>query len=198
MDIEDGKSNTVSGEIIDFHCPDPMTIRLEDIAHSLSFICRFNGHVHVFYSVAAHCNAMCVLMQHYFPGWELEGLMHDAAEAYLHDIGSPLKRILRPIYKPLEMKMEAAIAERFGLETGPEVEKAIKCHDLALVRAEHAILQKNEMVAGYHREAVSHFAKKSPAENRAIFIANAKGLMEKRINPKGEYQVEKPSIWASI
>lgn len=91
--------------------PRPEDFCLLDIAHALSNICRFNGHVTRFYSVAQHS----VLVSHLVPPeLALEGLMHDAAEAYLADIARPTKQHL-PEYQKIERAIERALAIRYGL-----------------------------------------------------------------------------------
>src|SRR5579885_2784587 len=70
--------------------PRPEEILIEDIAHALSMLCRFTGHVKRFYSVAQHC----VYVSHRCdPKDALWGLLHDAAEAYLNDISRPVKSL---------------------------------------------------------------------------------------------------------
>lgn len=102
----------------------PDDICIEDIAHALSNICRYTGHCKQFYSVAEH-SLMCSDMGR---SWELQtwGLLHDASEAYIGDINSPLKRTLWTIpcgaayndLQPLRMReksIQRAIVEKFDL-----------------------------------------------------------------------------------
>ncbi len=104
---------TRGGRKVDLLHPKPEMIDIDDIAHALSHICRFNGHTRRPYSVAEH--SIFVAMQ--CPReLTLAGLLHDAAEAYIGDVTRPLKQLLKPIYKPIEAAFEQAIAERFGLD----------------------------------------------------------------------------------
>jgi hypothetical protein len=78
---------------IQFYPLDPKieSINIEDIAHSLSMLCRFTGHCREFYSVAQHC-----VLASYIPEYkyQLSVLLHDSAEAYIGDIAKPFKRSL--------------------------------------------------------------------------------------------------------
>lgn len=88
------------------------TVDPVDIAHALSMICRYGGHVRRFYSVAEHC----VLMSHAVPPVDaLWALLHDATEAYVGDMVRPLKRAM-PEYRRVEDRLMAVICERFGIE----------------------------------------------------------------------------------
>lgn len=75
--------------------PRPEDVCIEDIAHALSLKCRFGGHCKQFYSVAQHsvlvCNTLNANGGRRDPALMMQGLMHDAAEAYLTDIPGPIK-----------------------------------------------------------------------------------------------------------
>jgi hypothetical protein len=100
-----------SGRFFDFHDMRPEDVSINDIAHALSMLCRFNGHVDKFYSVAQHS----VLVSHHVqPEYALVGLMHDATEAYIGDMASPLKKQI-PAFAEFEDKLWLIIAEKFNL-----------------------------------------------------------------------------------
>lgn len=86
-------------------------IDIEDIAFSLSHLCRFGGHCKRFYSVAEHSVYVSRLVS---PEAALWGLLHDASEAYVGDMPRPLKRML-PEFVMMEGKVQQAVAERFSL-----------------------------------------------------------------------------------
>lgn len=96
-----------------FHplAPDPSTIDIRDIAHSLAMQCRFNGHCSAFYSVADHCVRVSRILP---PGLQLAGLLHDAAEAYVSDIPRPVKAQL-PAFAEAEDRLLEVIFRHFGL-----------------------------------------------------------------------------------
>lgn len=105
---------------------------LEDIAHALSLLCRFTGHVHQFYSVAQHCVHASYLVP---PRHALAALLHDASEAYLCDIARPVKQsdLFAP-YREAERRLEEVIYERYGVDT----------IDLRAVQAADEILLQTE------------------------------------------------------
>lgn len=98
---------------VDFWPLDPLPheILLEDIAHALSRICRFNGHTKWHYSVAQHAVIVSLLVP---AAYALDALHHDDSEAYLSDLTRPVKKNI-PQYKEIESGLEKAIAERFDL-----------------------------------------------------------------------------------
>jgi hypothetical protein len=97
--------------------PDPEDIDLLDIAQSLARLCRFNGHVRPFFSVAEHSVEVAKLMEFLHPNdvaafrW---GLLHDAPEAFIGDIPRPVKRQLSGV-KEMEEGLMKAVAECYGL-----------------------------------------------------------------------------------
>lgn len=86
-------------------------VDIADIAHALSNVTRFTGHTREFYSVAQHSVYVSELVPPEFALW---GLLHDASEAYLADIASPVKRQW-PVYKAYEHHLMLVIAEHFKL-----------------------------------------------------------------------------------
>lgn len=101
---------TFSGKYIDVFNPHKAMIDIVDIAHALSFTPRFRGHLGCFYSVAAH-SIMCALE---FTDSDkiIQALLHDASEAYIADIPSPIKKGL-PDYQKLEDNLMKAISDKF-------------------------------------------------------------------------------------
>ncbi len=101
-----------------FHFLEPTTdeICIMDIAHSLSNQCRFNGHTEVFYSVAEHCCIISDLVEAADRDRQevLSGLLHDASEAYLCDIPSPLKPYLTN-YMEMERRLEYIIQKKYNI-----------------------------------------------------------------------------------
>lgn len=124
------------GKRCDLVEPEPDMILVSDIAHSLSNLCRFNGHCSKFYSVAEHCLRVAELM----PGEQyIHGLLHDAHEAWTGDIIHPLKQILDRDgrLKDLENKVDSAIYRKLGFaRPSEEVRDMIKAADLTMLATE--------------------------------------------------------------
>ena len=101
---------TYTGIYMNVFEPTAEMICIEDIAHALSNICRFGGHLPEFYSVGQH-SVFCSKIagdEH-----KLEALMHDAAEAYILDMSRPIKQGLSN-YKEIEDRLMRLIADKFG------------------------------------------------------------------------------------
>lgn len=114
-----------TGGYYDVKNPRACDVKIEDIAHVLSNICRFGGHIPRYYSVAEHSVQCYRKACRESQPWDVRFacLMHDATEAYIGDVVKPLKVLLDPIYGPIEDANERAIAEAFGIDfasTKPE------------------------------------------------------------------------------
>lgn len=111
----------LSGRRLDLLDPSPLDVEIEDIAHGLAFVARWNGQttgVHP-YSVAEHS----LLVEQIFgligprsePRWRLAALLHDAPEYVIGDMISPVKAAVGPGYAELDARLAAAVHVRFGL-----------------------------------------------------------------------------------
>jgi len=93
--------------------PSKNEINIKDIAHSLSMMCRFNGHVKSFYSVAQHSLLVSLYCKKEFALW---GLLHDASEFAIADLASPIKHSgAFENYKVIEKTLQKTICEKFNL-----------------------------------------------------------------------------------
>ncbi len=115
-----GKIRTFSGLYVDPLYLRPQDVRIIDIAHHLSLLCRYTGACPFHYSVGHHSIMVAAKMGILYPGekeGQLAGLLHDAAEAYLNDIASPVKHAL-PLaeYRRIEHATGIMIMETFGLD----------------------------------------------------------------------------------
>ena len=118
---------TYSKVMIDPVNPKAELIRIQDIAHALSMLCRANGHFRTFYSVGQHC-VNCVeeaAARGYSKRVQLACLLHDASEAYLADITRPVKKEL-PRYLEIEEPLQNLIWEKYlGSGLTPEENKQV-------------------------------------------------------------------------
>lgn len=121
--------------------PDPECILIEDIARSLSNLCRYNGHVREFYSVAEHSYWVSLDVP---PADALWGLLHDASEAYLGDLMSPLKyhTPLGTQYREIEALVMQAVCVRFNLP--PTMPPSVARADHAQLQREHDWLRSSQ------------------------------------------------------
>lgn len=108
---------TYTGIHMDPTKPQLDDICLVDIAHSLSLLCRANGHFRYFYSIAQH-SINCAneaKARNLSKKMQLACLLHDASEAYISDITRPIKANL-PEYLTIEKRLQKIIYEKFGLK----------------------------------------------------------------------------------
>jgi uncharacterized protein len=127
----------LSGRRLDLLDPTPFDIEIEDIAHGLAFVARWNGQTSGDwpYSVAEHSLLVEQLFSLMNPGvaarWQLAALLHDAPEYVLGDMISPVKAAVGKDYGELDARLTAAVHLRFGLPglLPPEIKRAIKRAD---------------------------------------------------------------------
>ena len=122
-------------------------ISIDDICHSLARQCRYNGHLNRdMYSIAQHSLLVATLLlaakkdvYHI-----LAGLVHDFGEAYLGDIITPVKSMIREDYDRLEMKILDALAKKYGIETcfTEDVWKTVMEYDQLAYRIETYLLRE--------------------------------------------------------
>lgn len=163
----------LSGRRLDLLDPTPMDIEIEDIAHGLSFVARWNGQTHgdYAYSVAEHS----LLVERIYtartarpdPRWQLAALLHDAPEYVLGDMISPVKAAIGADYADLDARLSVAVHLRFGLPARlpVAVKRAIKKADTISARLEA------ERIAGFTTaEADRIFGRLDPAAGDAFEI----------------------------
>lgn len=130
---------TRTGLRFDYANPCPDMIELEDIAHALAHTCRYGGHCDPFYSVAEHSVHVLERVLELEPGnadLARAALLHDAAEAYIGDFPSPLKRYLGANVRKLEAEIMAAVAERFAVPIELFSHPSLHRADLEVLMAE--------------------------------------------------------------
>lgn len=111
----------LSGRRLDLLDPTPVDIEIEDIAHGLAFVARWNGQTEgdYAYSVAEHSLLVEEIFHRLRPGASaaerLTALLHDAPEYVIGDMISPVKAAVGPGYEVLDKRLSAAVHIRFGL-----------------------------------------------------------------------------------
>lgn len=111
----------LSGRRLDLLDPTPMDIEIEDIAHGLAFVARWNGQTQgdFAYSVAEHSLLVEQIFERICPDaptkWRMAALLHDAPEYVIGDMISPVKAAVGPGYEELDARLMAAIHLRYGL-----------------------------------------------------------------------------------
>ena len=115
--------------------PRPEDINLRDIAHHLALVCRYGGASPTHYSVASHSLMVCDMLEPLGRDAMAEGLLHDAAEAYVGDLIKPIKAHCGD-FGMIERRFAAAIRARFGLPPVSPIEAQVKAADIAALLCE--------------------------------------------------------------
>ncbi len=185
----------LSGRRLDLLDPTPMDIEIEDIAHGLAFVARWNGQTHgeFAYSVAEHS----LLVEGLFtqmegrpdPKWQMAALLHDAPEYVIGDMISPVKASVGPGYGALDDRLTAAIHLRFGLPAvlPQKIKRQIKKADKI-----SAWMEATQIAGFSESEADKFFGKpdptlldtfsivlRPPVETRNAYTARHAALMER-------------------
>jgi len=162
----------LSGRRLDLLDPTPVDIEVEDIAHGLAFVARWNGQTTGDwpYSVAEHSLLVEALFsaQAAQPAhWRLAALLHDAPEYVIGDMISPVKAAVGPGYGALDARLSAAIHIRFGLPAVlPDlVKRAIKRADQV-----SAWLEATQIAGFTEAEADRFFGRPDPSQIRGLRI----------------------------
>lgn len=161
---------TFSGRMVNLVSPTWRDIEIRDIAHALSQINRFTGHTHRPYTVAEH-SILASFTNH--SELALEKLLHDAHEAYIGDISSPLKRCLSG-HRELAKDLDGAIGKRFGLALWPMHGEVKRVDELLLEAEMQTVMGRGAEISGEteHRQ-------ESPE------LVRARGMIR---NPQGHGQ----------
>ncbi|EFH9192653.1 HD family hydrolase [Escherichia coli] len=170
---------TLSGKKFDYLNATTDDIDIEDVANSLSNICRFAGHLPEFYSVAQH-SVLC--SQIVPPEFAFEALLHDAAEAYCQDIPAPLKALL-PDYRWIETQVDDLIRCAFGLPL--QQSPVVKYADLIMLATERRDLEiddgtKWDILEGIPCSDVIQIIPLRPGQAFGLFMNRFNELLEIR------------------
>ncbi|APZ52545.1 HD domain-containing protein [Salipiger abyssi] len=155
----------LSGRRLDLLDPTPVDIEIEDIAHGLAFVARWNGQTEgdFPYSVAEHSLLVEALFSRLCPSAtpaaRLTALLHDAPEYVIGDMISPVKAAVGPSYGELDKRLSAAIHIRFGLPalTPARLKKQIKKADLV-----SAWMEATQIAGFTEAEATRFFGRPAP------------------------------------
>lgn len=170
----------LSGRRLDLLDPSPLDVEIEDIAHGLARVARWNGQTtgaHAF-SVAQHSLVVEDICRKLAPEWDrtrrLMALLHDAPEYVIGDMISPFKAALGLDYKAFEAKLESAIHLRFGLPA----------HTPAVVKG---VIKRADIICAYFE--ATQLAGFTEAEAKRYFGAPPRG-MKLRLVPQSTAQVQ--------
>ncbi len=171
VSVNDGLILTRSGLYFDITDPSRNPFSINDIAHALSNLCRFNGHCNKFYSVAQHSVGVSQLVpkEH-----AMAALLHDAAEAYIGDMVTPLKKLI-PAFKAIEGRIQREISLEYNVPLDHHY--TVKAADLRMLAIEKRDLMPNpadhwDVLNGIELHDHDHISECwSPEQARLGFLA---------------------------
>ncbi len=163
----------LSGRRLDLLDPTPVDIEIEDIAHGLAFVARWNGQTKGDwpYSVAEHSLLVEQIFTRLTPGaaarWQMAALLHDAPEYVIGDMISPVKAAVGPGYGALDERLTAAVHLRFGL---PAVLPAAIKKEIKRADRLSAWLEAVQIAGFSQAEADRLFGKPDPGLVRGLHL----------------------------
>ena len=174
----------LSGRRLNILNPSPVDVEIDDIAHGLSFLARWNGQTigDFPFSVAQHSILVERLFSDSFPNaekkWKMASLLHDSAEYVISDMISPLKNHLGSQYENLDIMLTRAIHLRFGIpaELPNKIKKGIKMAD------KNAAWLEARNLAGFSlNETISIFGKFDNTEIEEDYIKPKNPLVTREL-----------------
>ena len=163
----------LSGRRLDILSPSPLDIEIEDIAHGLARVTRWNGQTKGTYglSVAQHSLLVEGILSRNAPKlaqkWRLAGLIHDAPEYVIGDMITPFKAAIGPLYRQIEARLQEAVHIRFGLPA--ELPPGI-IHSITRADRMAAFIEATQIAGFADAEAKKLFSKPrgTPADYKLI------------------------------
>ena len=138
---------TFSGILFDVINPTTDMVNITDIAHALSQVNRFTGHTVLPYNVAEHSVHVTNLLP---DEYKLEGLLHDASEAYIADMATPVKHSeYMEEYRIIERRIQNVCFDAFGLEPNLSSHNAVKKSDKVMLKVEALCLMKQPLLGAW-------------------------------------------------
>ena len=163
----------LSGRRLNLLDPSPLDVELDDIAHGLARVARWNGQTiggHIF-SVAQHSLLVEAIAAHINPDmsreWRLAVLLHDAPEYVIGDIISPFKAVIGDAYKTIEAGLLAAIHLHFGLPAQPSA--ALK-RFITQADRQAAFLEATHLAGFARQEAIKFFGRPEPLPRTVLAL----------------------------
>jgi 5'-deoxynucleotidase YfbR-like HD superfamily hydrolase len=162
----------LSGRRLDLLDPSPLDIEVEDIAHGLARVARWNGQTHGAhsFSVAQHSLLVEAIASHLNPdwsdAWRLMALLHDAPEYVIGDMISPFKVVMGDAYKSVELRLLTAIHLRFALPATTPAKLKRKTKEADMIAA---FFEATEL-AGFARDEALRFFGRPQALPRAVMV----------------------------
>jgi hypothetical protein len=159
---------TLHGHVVELHNPDLTEVSIDEVAVALSRINRFSGHTLLPYNVAHHSVIVAKHLEPHGKAMAYAGLMHDAHEAFIGDITSPVKRLCGDAFRELDERMIRAVCQRWRVSYELVTSEAVKLSDMRTLATEKRdIMSKCEKDWGLSYEPWNDGYQIKPLESSA-------------------------------